>query len=130
MASGACASELAGTERAPLLWIFAGISLILLAVVPPGTPGSDGASMLGVADGLATGATFHVSCDLGVAGRGGACFSNYYPLLSVVGAPLVWIGRHAAEMANVPQLYAGHMLAMVIPALATAGAATLSADLS
>jgi hypothetical protein len=117
-------------DALPLRWIFVGLSLILLAVLPPGTPSSDGASMLEVADGLATGPTFAVGCDVGILGRGGECFSNYYPLLSVLATPLVWVGRQAAGAADVPAEYAGHVLALVVPALATAGAATLSADLA
>jgi hypothetical protein len=131
VASGACTTPAAGAGDAlPLRWIFAGLSLILLAVLPPGTPSSDGASMLEVADGLATGPTFAVSCDVGILGRGGECFSNYYPLLSVLAAPFVWIGRQLAGAADVPPEYAGHILGLVVPALATAGAATLSADLA
>jgi hypothetical protein len=121
-----------GTEagRLPLGWVFTGFALILLAIVPPGTPSSDGASMLGVADGLATGPTFAVGCDIGIPGRGGECFSHYYPLLSVVAAPLVWVGRGLGSALGVPPEYAGHMLALVVPALAVAGAATLTADLA
>jgi hypothetical protein len=121
----------AATEaRLPLGWIFAGLSLILLAIVPPGTPSGDGMSMLAVADGLATGPTFEVGCEFGVEGRDGNCFSNFYPLLSVLAAPLVWFGRELGGAAGVPPEYAGHLLALVVPALAAAGAATLSADLA
>jgi hypothetical protein len=114
----------------PLGWIFAGLSLILLAVVPPGTPSGDGLSMLAVADGLATGPTVEVDCEVGIEGRDGECFSNFYPLLSVLATPLVWLGRELGGAIGVPPVYAGHMLALVIPALAAAGAATLSADLA
>jgi hypothetical protein len=117
-------------ERLPLGWVFAGFALIFLAILPPGTPASDGASMLGVADGLATGPTFAVDCDVGIPGRGGECFSNYYPLLSVLAAPLVWIGRELGSALGVPPEYAGHMLALIVPALAVAGAATLTADMA
>ena len=110
--------------------MFAGLALILLAIIPPGTPSGDGASMLEVADGLATGPTFAVGCDAGIAGRGGECFSNFYPLISLLAAPLVFLGREIAPVVGAPPEYAGHILALVVPALATAGAATLAADLA
>jgi hypothetical protein len=114
----------------PLGWIFAGLSLILLAIVPPGTPSGDGMSMLAVSDGLATGPTFEVGCEFGIEGRDGKCFSNFYPLLSVLATPLVWFGRELGGAIGVPSEYGGHLLALMVPAIAAAGAATLSADLA
>jgi hypothetical protein len=114
----------------PLWPLFLGLSLILLAIVPPDTPGGDGESMLAVADGLATGPTFAVDCAVGVPGSDGQCYSNFYPLISLLAAPLIWLSRAAGEAAGVSPEYAGHVLAFVVPALATAGAATLAADIA
>jgi hypothetical protein len=114
----------------PLWPLFVGLSLILLAILPPDTPSGDGASMLAVADGLATGPTFVVDCDYGVRGSGGECYSNFYPLISVLALPFVWLGRAAGSAAGVSPDYTGHLLAMIVPALATAGAATFAAAIS
>ncbi len=114
-----------------MLWpVFAGLSLILLAIVPPGTPGGDGASMLAVADSLVTGPSFSVDCAEGIPGAGGHCYSNFYPLMSLLAAPFVLLGRAAGSAAGTSPDYAGHMLAFVVPALAAAGAATLAGDLA
>jgi hypothetical protein len=110
--------------------LFAGLSLILLAIVPPDTPGGDGESMLAVADSLATGGTFSVDCTVGMPGESGQCYSNFYPLMSLLAAPFVWLGRTVASGAGVSPEYAGHLVAFVVPALAAAGAATLAGDLA
>jgi hypothetical protein len=126
--SGIAVSEM--VDKPPLRRVFVGLALIQLAIMPPGTPSGDGASMLAVADGLATGPTFEVGCQFGIGGRGGACFSTFYPLLSLLASPLVWIGRALGSAAGVSQEYSGHFLAFVVPALASAGAATLTAGLA
>jgi hypothetical protein len=110
--------------------VFAGLSLILLAIVPPDTPGGDGESMLAVADSLATGPNFSVDCAVGIAGEDGQCYSNFYPLMSLLAAPFVWLGRTVASGAGVSPEYAGHLVAFVVPALAAAGAATLAGDMA
>jgi hypothetical protein len=118
-------------RQGPSPWpVFAGLSLILLAIVPPGTPGGDGASMLAVADSLATGPSLSVACNYGIPGDSGQCFSNFYPLMSLLAAPFVWLGRAAGSAAGTSPDYAGHMLAFVVPALAAAGTATLAGDLA
>lgn len=112
--------------RAHPTWtLFAGLGLVALALVPPGNYSVDGNSMLAVANSLVTGPSLHVPCDLGVVGRGGGCYSNWYPLLSLVIAPFVAVGHLLARLAGVPALYASEVLALGASALIAAGAAVV-----
>lgn len=115
-------------ERHPLLALFAGYALVLVALLPPTVYSSDGANMMRVAESLATSGDFDVPCgDQAIPGRGGRCFSTFYPLLSVVAAPLVLAGRAISSPVGVPPEFGGPLVALLVPAFAAAGAATMTA---
>ena len=110
--------------------IFAGVALIELALLPPSNYSLDGASMLAVADSLWDHGGIDVACDLGPEGRGGLCYSRWYPLMSVLALPFVGVGQVIGGAVGLPPVYAGHALAGIIPALSTAGAAAACALLA
>lgn len=111
-------------------FVFLGVALIELALLPPGNYSVDGASMLATADSLLAGQNSHVPCNLGVVGRGGECFSEWYPLLSLVAIPFLVVGRVLGSLSGLPTVEVGHVVAMAVPALAVAGAAALTADIA
>lgn len=113
-----------------LRWVFLGVALIQLALLPPGNYSVDGASMLATADSILSGSNSHVPCNLGVVGRDGQCFSEWYPLLSLATLPFLLVGRALGSLAGLPSVEVGHVVAMLVPALAIAGAATLTADIA
>lgn len=111
----------------PYSALFTGLVLIGLATLPPGNYGIDGASMLAVSDSLVRNLSFAVPCDLGVPGRGGECFSQWYPLLSVVMVPFVALGRGLASIAAVPARPVEVVVALLVSLLSAAGAAVFTA---
>jgi hypothetical protein len=124
--------EPAVTSRLPLA-IFGGVLLIALALMPPADYGVDGESMLEVSRSLAFRGSFAVPCDatgLGIRGSGGACYSQWYPLLSIAMVPFVLLGGALATVGGVPSSAGEELAALVVPALATAGAAAFTAALA
>lgn len=118
-------------ERNPagtLVRVLAGMALVLLALSPPLNYASDGSSMLAVTEGLLDHGSFAISCgDPGaVHGAGGACFSNFYLLESLLLVPFVALGRGLGTLLGAPTRYTGAAAALALPALCTAGAATLT----
>lgn len=112
----------------PLLALFTGYTLVLAALLPPTVYSSDGVNMMGVADSLATGGNFDVACgDQAIPGRGGRCFSTFYPLISVLAVPFVVVGRAISSSVGVSPEFGGHLVALLVPALAASGAATMTA---
>ncbi len=115
----------------PPVAVFLGVLLISLALLPPANYGVDGESMLAVSRSLAFDHSFAIACGgLGAAGRGGSCYSIWYPLLSIVMIPFVAAGRLLAGAAGIPNAAGEEAVALLVPALATAGAAALTADLA
>jgi hypothetical protein len=106
--------------------IYCGFALLLAALMPPGNVSIDGASMLAVATSLATHGSIAVPCDVGIPGEGGRCFSTFYPLQSILAAPLVGVGRAAAAAVGQSQEYIGEFAAQLVPTLAAAGVATFT----
>jgi hypothetical protein len=106
--------------------LFTGFGLIVVALMPPGNTSSDGASMLAVATSVVSDGDLSVPCEFGIAGEGGSCYSNYYPLQSFLAAPLVALGRLFADVAGAPQSFVGEFLAQLLPALAAAGVASFT----
>jgi len=115
------------TSQPRLRLVALGFSLAFLAMLPPAVHDLDAQSMLAVTKSLATDATFAVPCDtLGtVSGRDGACYSTYYPLLSLLGAPLFFLGQTLTGT-----FYLSSLAAFIVPALSAAAAATLTVALS
>lgn len=108
---------------------FAGFGLMLVAILSPGNVSLDGASMLQVARSLEAGHGFKIACHYGAeVGRGGACYSIFYPLQSVLAVPLIALGRGAAAVVGGPRTFVGDMFAQLLPALAAAGTAVFTVD--
>lgn len=118
--------------RSVPLAVFAGVLLIALALMPPADYGVDGESMLETGRSLAFNGSFAVPCDsgLGLPGSGGACYSQWYPLLSIVLVPFVLVGRVLAGLGGVPNAAGEELVALAAPAFATAGAAAFTAALA
>jgi len=116
----------------PLLGaVFAGVLLIYLALLPPGMFQPDANSMADVAASLVTSLDFSIPCQAtAVPGRGGACFSPWYPLLSVVSAPVVGLGLGIGALLDLPPTYLAKVLALSVSAAAGAGAAAFCAAIA
>lgn len=114
----------------PSTALAAGLLLAGLALLPPGSYSVDGASMLAVADSLVSRGSFAVSCSVGIPGRGGECFSVWYPLLSIVLTPFAAAGRLAAHVASLPPGPVQTVVALLVPLLASVGCARLAYGLS
>jgi hypothetical protein len=116
-------------------WVFAGTALVYLSILPPGFVVVDENSMFAVADALAGHRSFQIACRAGGAavgthGRGGACYSKWYPLLSIVAAPFVALGRLLGHLLGLSPLYASRVTVLLVPALLGAGAAAVTAGLA
>jgi hypothetical protein len=138
---GARRDEADGPGSSQRLLLFGGLALVLLMLVPPGINVIDGVSMFYVAKGIATGPHLWVPCAVsGIGaypsdpssfiGTGGHCYSGWYPLLSFVAAPLAGAGELLGKLAGVRGDNAAEILSLSINALATAGAATVTAALA
>ncbi len=119
--------KLAGQRANSWLVLFAAFLFVTLALMAPGDASSDGASMLGVTMSLVGGHGFAVPCAEGIAGRGGQCFSTYYPLQSVLAVPFVAVGHAIAASGSQPSGEAGRFAAQAVPALAAAAVAAFTA---
>lgn len=114
-------------ERAVLI---GGFALVLLAFLPPGTASLDGASMLAVTRALVNHASVSVPCSFGVVGRGGSCYSTFYPLNSILAAPFFAAGEAIGDLAHISATFVGNAMAQVVPALSAAVAAALTVSFS
>src|SRR5207248_8040128 len=73
---------------------FFGFALMLVALLPPGNVSLDGDSMLQVSRSIVNGHGLKVACgDYTVHGRGGACYSTFYPLQSILAVPMIALGH-------------------------------------
>ena len=108
----------------------AGVVLVGLAILPPGSYSIDGRAMLAVSDSLITHGSFSVPCEIGTPGRGGACFSAWYPLLSIAMLPFTAIGRGVAALAGIAPRPVETVVALLVPVLASAGAAGFTARMA
>jgi len=118
--------------RARRSWlVFVGIGLVYFAFLRTGIFVVDGRSMFMVAWSLAHKATFAIPCtwgrsQIGVPGRGGVCYSQWYPLLSILAAPVVAVSSRLAAPLNLPQLNLAAASALIVPALSGAAAAAVT----
>jgi hypothetical protein len=123
------------TRPSGLSAVALGFSIVYLVLIPPYLSSVDGNSMFAVAKSLAVNGNASVPCNLsgappGVVGSGGECYSAWYPLISFLAVPLILLGRVVAATVGVDTSYAEEELALVIPALAAAGAATACAAIA
>jgi hypothetical protein len=130
--------------RGSLRSLFIGFGLIYLMLIPPGIIVIDAISMFATSHSLATHLSFAVPCDVSgfnalpglsadksdVLGRGGHCYSIWYPLLPVLAAPFAWLGDALGDLTGQRPENVAQVLALIVPALATAGAATFTAALA
>jgi hypothetical protein len=128
------AEERTHVSRRTLWLVFAGVAVFNLALLAPFNYADDGNAMFALADSLARHQTLTVPCPHGAAAlgnvqavrHGGVCYSNFYPLLSFLLVPFVLVGREIGTLAGVSPLYTAKVVALVLPALAQAGAAALT----
>jgi hypothetical protein len=108
---------------------FFGFALMLVALLPPGNVTLDGDSMLQVSRSIVNGHGLKVACgDYTVHGRGGACYSTFYPLQSILAVPMIALGHVVGALVNGPRTFVGNLLAQLVPALAAAGTAVFTID--
>ncbi len=109
--------------------LFAGFALMLVAIMPPGDVTLDGHSMQEVTRSILDGHGLKVACQEGTAvGRGGACYSTFYPLQSLLAVPLMALGRGVAHVVGGPPTFVGNVFALLLPVLAAAGTAVFTID--
>lgn len=97
-----------------------GSALIYLAFTPPAMRSFDSHSMLAVTESLVTRGDVTVPASLGQRGVDGRHYSAYYPLLSAVAVPFVFVGRAVGAGVGVPPHYAAAAGALVLPGLLVA----------
>jgi Dolichyl-phosphate-mannose-protein mannosyltransferase len=110
-----------GTRLRGPTWLGLAISVVLiyLAFLPPGIYSIDGNAMLAVSESLVTHHSFAVPADLGMPGRDGHFFSQWYPLLSILAVPFVATATQAAHVLKLPAHYVAAIGALVLPAVFT-----------
>jgi hypothetical protein len=105
--------------------------LFSLAFFPNYIGGVDGNSMFAVSTSLAHGG-IDVPCSRGIPGEGESCYSNYYPMLSLLAAPGAAVGEVISSVLGSTSTKPAELLVLLVPAAATAGSAvcirTLSMD--
>lgn len=107
-----------------------GLVLIFLAFLPPGIYSIDGNAMLALAESIVTHHSFVVPQGLGSPGLGGQIYSNWYPLLSFLAVPLVFVAHVISRHLHLPFHYLAAMCALVVQscvAAATTGVVALLA---
>jgi hypothetical protein len=108
----------------------AGVLLVYAAFFPAVIYSVDGNSMVAVAESLVTGHGFTVAnAGLGVPGVHGLYYSMWYPLQSILAAPLVAIGVYLSRAVNLPQHYVAAMFALMLSTLIGAATALTVASL-
>lgn len=111
--------------------LFFGLALVLLALQPALNNASDGGMMLDVAQSLVSEGDLDVACTPQQVHRSdGRCFSRFYLLQSVALVPFVAVGRALGSLAGADPSFAGEVVGMALPALATALAGMLIAALA
>src|SRR3954471_21513139 len=125
-----------GLSKRTVWLVFAGVALFNLMLLAPFNYADDGNAMFTLGDSLARHQSLTVPCGSGGVGagiqtvqHGGACYSNFYPLLSFLIVPFVLVGRAIGTLGGVSPLYTAKVAALMVPALAGAGAAGVPAGI-
>jgi hypothetical protein len=105
---------------AQAILITLGLTLIFVALLPPGIYSVDGNAMLAVAESLVTHHDFTVPSELGVPGVGGRIYSHWYPLLSVLAVPFVYAALIASRLTGLPFHYLAAVFSLVLVGALTA----------
>lgn len=112
------------------LLITLGLTLVFIALVPPGIYSVDGNAMLAVAESLVTHRDFTVPSDLGVPGVGGRIYSHWYPLLSVLAVPFVYAALLASRLTGLPFHYLAAVFSLLLVGVLTAATSGMVALLT
>jgi hypothetical protein len=109
----------ASTDSHTALQLFFITLLFFLAFLPPLNYSIDGNSMLGVAESLVSRGTFAVSPELGAPGKNGLYYSIWYPFLSILEVPFVFLGHTVAKLMHAPHYshFFAEAFALVLSAL-------------
>jgi hypothetical protein len=102
-----------------------GFFLIYLAFLAPGIYSIDGNSMLNVAESIVTRHDLTVAPGLGITGRGGQVYSSWYPLQSLLAAPLVALAVPFSRAFHVPLHFMAAVFASILPVIFTAASVSL-----
>lgn len=113
-----------------LLKLGVGTALIYLAWLAPGMYSVDCNGMLAVAESICTKHSVAVPAGLGIPGRGGLLYSNWYPLLSILAVPFVEVGRILAHLVRMPFHYVAAIFALALEGLIAAAAVAMVAGLA
>ncbi len=121
-------STLNSSDARKLLWSLGlAAALLYLAFLPPGIYSVDGNSMLGVSEAIVTSHSLTVPAGLGIPGRRGEIYSVYYPLQSLLAAPLVATAILAARLLHAPFHFIAAAFAGILPAVYTAATVAMVA---
>jgi hypothetical protein len=104
--------------------------LVFIALVPPGIYSVDGNGMLAVAESLVTHRGFTVSPELGIPGVGGRIYSHWYPLLSVLAVPFVYVALLASRVTGLPFHYLAAAFSVLLVGALTAATSGMVALLT
>jgi hypothetical protein len=110
--------------------IAVGFTLFFLAFLPPAIYSIDGNSMLAVAESLVVNHDVSVPAGLGSVGSDGRTYSNWYPLLSFLSAPLAAVAHVFSQTLHLPFHNVAAMFAPIIQVPLTAVTAALVALLA
>ena len=116
--------------RNPLVLLFFGLTLVYVMLLAPGIYSIDGNSMFDVAYSLANGLHTFVPCTAAGLSSATRCYSEWYPLISFLAAPAVWVGDQVGRALGLNGTYVAKEFALLVPAVAGAGAATLCGALA
>jgi hypothetical protein len=113
-----------------LLLLGAGALLVYLAFLPPSFISWDGGGMLNVAVSVVQKHNITVDPGNGVLGRNGQYYSLWYPLLSFLSIPFVYLGLAASSVVKLPQSYIIELSALLLSALIAASNVVVTAWLA
>jgi hypothetical protein len=107
-----------------------GFTLVFTALLPPGIYSIDGNAMLAMSESLVTHRDFTVPEGMGVPGVGGRVYSHWYPLLSVLAVPFVYVGLVASRMTGLPFHYLAAVFSLLLTGMLTAATSGMVALLT
>jgi len=120
-------------DQSPLSQAFLitlGLTLFFIALLPPGIYSVDGNAMLAVSESLVTHRGFTVPEFLGVPGVGGRLYSHWYPLLSVLATPFVYVALLVSRRVGLPFHYLAAVFSLPLVGALTAATAGMVALLT
>ncbi len=117
-------------QQRDLLYLVLGLSLFFLGVLPFLVYEVDGQGMLAVADSVVRSHSIMVPERLGVPGRDGAYYAQWYPLLSFALIPAVALGALASALFHLPAHYVECTFALAFNAAVSTGTAGVIFHLS